>query len=80
VENDKPERPAFMLFPRYHQSRLVRKISENITAHFVGRCEVPGRHDQLRAGEANVITAILDVPTLMAWATPRQRCFLRLWS
>ncbi len=34
AEDDKPERPAFTLFPRYHQARLVRKISEDITAHF----------------------------------------------
>lgn len=34
AEDDKPERPAFTLFPRYHQSRLVRKISADISAHF----------------------------------------------
>ncbi len=31
---DKTERPAFTLFPRYHQSRLVRRVAEDITAHF----------------------------------------------
>jgi type I restriction enzyme R subunit len=31
---DKPAKPAFTLFPRYHQSRLVRRIAEDITAHF----------------------------------------------
>ena len=35
AEDDKSARPASTLFPRYHQSRLVRKISEDITAHFV---------------------------------------------
>jgi hypothetical protein len=80
IRDDKPERSGVHVFPRYHQSHLVRKISENIGAHFVGRCKVPGRHVPRRAGEANVITAILDVPTVMAWATPRQRCFLRLWN
>ncbi len=30
----RPERPAFTLFPRYHQARTVRKIAEDITAHF----------------------------------------------
>jgi len=34
AEEDKPERPAFTLFPRYHQSRLVRKVSADISAHF----------------------------------------------
>lgn len=34
AEADKPERPAFTIFPRYHQSRLVRKLSADITAHF----------------------------------------------
>ncbi len=31
---DKTERPAYTLFPRYHQSRLVRRVAEDITAHF----------------------------------------------
>ena len=35
AEDNKPERTAFTLFPRYHQSRLVRKITNDITAHFV---------------------------------------------
>lgn len=34
AEDDKPARPAFTLFPRYHQSRLVQKISADISAHF----------------------------------------------
>jgi type I restriction enzyme R subunit len=34
AEDDKPARSAFTLFPRYHQSRLVRRIAEDITAHF----------------------------------------------
>jgi len=33
-EEDKTERQAFTLFPRYHQSRLVRRVAEDITAHF----------------------------------------------
>jgi type I restriction enzyme R subunit len=33
-EDDKPERPASTIFPRYHQSRLVRRVAEDITAHF----------------------------------------------
>jgi type I restriction enzyme R subunit len=34
AEADKPARPASTIFPRYHQSRLVRRIAEDITAHF----------------------------------------------
>ncbi|WP_295399444.1 DEAD/DEAH box helicase family protein [uncultured Thiocystis sp.] len=34
AEDDKPARPAFTLFPRYHQSRLVRRVAEDIAAHF----------------------------------------------
>jgi len=34
AEGDKPERPAFTIFPRYHQARLVRKVAEDVTAHF----------------------------------------------
>jgi len=33
-DGDKTGCPAFTLFPRYHQSRLVRKISADISAHF----------------------------------------------
>jgi type I restriction enzyme R subunit len=31
---DKPERAAFTLFPRYHQSRMVRKVAADATDHF----------------------------------------------
>jgi type I restriction enzyme, R subunit len=34
AEGDKPARPASTIFPRYHQSRLVRQVAEDITAHF----------------------------------------------
>ena len=34
AEDDKPERPAYTLFPRYHQSRTVRKVADNISAEF----------------------------------------------
>ncbi len=34
AEADKPARPATTLFPRYHQSRLVRRVAADITAHF----------------------------------------------
>jgi type I restriction enzyme R subunit len=40
AEDDKPERPAFTLFPRYHQSRLVRKISQDITKHFADKGDI----------------------------------------
>jgi type I restriction enzyme R subunit len=34
AEDDKPARPASTIFPRYHQSRLVRRVAEDITDHF----------------------------------------------
>jgi type I restriction enzyme R subunit len=34
AEYDKQARPASTIFPRYHQSRLVRRVAEDITAHF----------------------------------------------
>jgi type I restriction enzyme R subunit len=34
AEDDKPARLAATIFPRYHQSRLVRRVAEDITAHF----------------------------------------------
>jgi len=40
VEEDIQERPAFTIFPRYHQSRLVRRIAGDITAHFVAKGDI----------------------------------------
>jgi len=40
AEGDKTERPAFTLFPRYHQSRLVRRVAEDIMAHFIARGDI----------------------------------------
>ena len=34
AEDDKPARPASTIFPRYHQSRLVRRVADDITVHF----------------------------------------------
>lgn len=40
AEEDKPECPAFTIFPRYHQSRLVRRVAEDITAHFADKGDI----------------------------------------
>ena len=40
AEDDKPERPAFTIFPRYHQSRMVRKVADDITAHFAATGDI----------------------------------------
>jgi type I restriction enzyme R subunit len=40
AEDDKPERPAFTLFPRYHQSRTVRKVADDISAHFAAKADI----------------------------------------
>jgi hypothetical protein len=34
AEEDRQERPAFTLFPRYHQSRMVRKVADNVLQYF----------------------------------------------
>ena len=34
AEGDKPERPASTVLPRYHQSRMVRKVGDDASAHF----------------------------------------------
>jgi type I restriction enzyme, R subunit len=38
--DDKPERPAFTLFPRYHQSRTVRKVADDICAQFAAKGDI----------------------------------------
>lgn len=35
ADGDKPARAAFSIFPRYHQSRMVRKVADAALAHFV---------------------------------------------
>jgi type I restriction enzyme, R subunit len=40
AEEDKPERPAFTLFPRYHQSRTVRRIAEDALSHFTEKGDI----------------------------------------
>jgi len=40
AEDDKTKRAAFTLFPRYHQSRLVRRVAEDITAHFAAKGDI----------------------------------------
>lgn len=38
--DDVPERLAFTLFPRYHQSRLVRKVAADISARFAEKADI----------------------------------------
>lgn len=40
AEEDKPERPAFTILPRYHQSRMVRKVTDDALAHFLATNEI----------------------------------------
>jgi type I restriction enzyme, R subunit len=40
AEDDKTKRAAFTMFPRYHQSRLVRRVAEDITAHFASKGDI----------------------------------------
>jgi len=40
AEADKPARPASTLYPRYHQGRLVRRVAEDITDHFIAEGDI----------------------------------------
>ncbi len=40
AQDDKPERPALTLFPRYHQSRTVRKVADDISAQFAAKADI----------------------------------------
>jgi len=37
AERDKPERPACTIFPRYHQSRMVHKVTRDALDHFTAQ-------------------------------------------
>ncbi len=40
AEDDKPARPPFTLFPRFHQSRTVRKVADDISAQFAAKGDI----------------------------------------
>lgn len=40
AEDDKPERPASTILPRYHQSRMVRKVADDAVAHFASTGDI----------------------------------------
>ena len=40
AEGDKPERPAFTILPRYHQSRMVRKVTDDAISHFTASGDI----------------------------------------
>jgi type I restriction enzyme R subunit len=40
AEEDKPERPAFTILPRYHQSRMVRKVADDAVARFTATGDI----------------------------------------
>lgn len=40
AEDDKPERAASTLFPRYHQSRMVRKVADDAQTHFTAKGDI----------------------------------------
>lgn len=42
AEEDKPERPAYTVFPRYHQSRMEKKVAQDALDHFAATGK-PGR-------------------------------------
>ena len=40
TEEDKPEIPAFTILPRYHQSRMVRRVADDAAEHFAATGEI----------------------------------------
>ncbi|MCI4430383.1 MAG: type I restriction endonuclease subunit R [Burkholderiales bacterium] len=40
AQDDRPERPAYTMFPRYHQSRTVRKVADDILAQFAAKGDI----------------------------------------
>lgn len=40
AEGDKQERPAFTILPRYHQSRMVRKVADDAVARFAASGDI----------------------------------------
>jgi len=40
AEEDKPARQAFTILPRYHQSRMVRKVADDASGHFAGTGDI----------------------------------------
>ena len=40
AEEDKPAHPAFTILPRYHQSRMVRKVTDDAAAHFAATGDI----------------------------------------
>jgi type I restriction enzyme, R subunit len=40
AEDDKPECPAFTILPRYHQSRMVRKVADDAAAYFAATGDI----------------------------------------
>lgn len=39
-EEDRPAHPAFTILPRYHQSRLIRKVADDALAHFASTGDI----------------------------------------
>lgn len=40
AERDKPEKPACTIFPRYHQSRMVHKVTQDALDHFTAQADI----------------------------------------
>ncbi len=40
ADDEHPERTAFTILPRYHQSRMVRKVADDVSAHFAATGDI----------------------------------------
>jgi len=48
AEEDRPETPACTILPRYHQSRMVRKVADDAMSHFAATGDI-GRNSTLHS-------------------------------
>lgn len=63
AEEDKPERPAFTIYPRYHQSRTVRKVADDILTHFEANADIGRKyliHHSAGSGKTLTICWLAD--------------------
>jgi type I restriction enzyme R subunit len=71
AKGDKPERAAFTLFPRYHQSRMVRKVAADATDHFTSTGNVGRKYlinHSAGSGKTLAICWLADPRTPEIWS------------
>ncbi len=67
AERDKPERPAYTIFPRYHQSRMVQKVTQDALSHFTAQANIGKKYliaHSSGSGETLSICCLADLDNL----------------